>query len=69
MTTTETTGLVIEKMRKIVLFAIGIACDGLCLPSASNQPIWPRRATITVTPGNVPLSISRLKMSDMRCRP
>ena len=25
---------------------------GLCLPSASNQPIWPRRATITVTPGD-----------------
>ena len=40
---------------------------GLCLPSASNQPIWPRRATITVAPGRVPLSISRLKASDIRC--
>ena len=40
---------------------------GLCRPSASNQPIWPRRATITVAPGRVPLSISRLNASDMRC--
>src|SRR5450759_1416127 len=67
MMPTETIGLVIEKMRKRVLCAIGVAAVGLCLPSASNQPIWPRRATITVAPGRVPLSISRLKASDMRC--
>src|SRR5215467_8114293 len=32
---------------------------------ASNQPIWPRRATITVAPGMVPLSTSRLNASDI----
>ena len=64
---TETIGLVIEKMRNRVLCAIGAAASGLCLPSASNQPIWPRRATIMVTPGMVPLSISRLNASDIRC--
>ena len=69
MMPTETIGLVIEKMRKMVSCAIGAAAAGLCLPSASNQPIWPRRATITVAPGMVPLSISRLKASDIRCRP
>ena len=63
----ETIGFVMEKMRKIVSCAIGAEAAGLCLPSASNQPIWPRRATITVAPGRVPLSISRLKASDMRC--
>ena len=63
----ETIGLVIEKMRKTVSRAIGAAASGLCLPSASNQPIWPRRATITVAPGRVPLSISRLNASDRRC--
>ena len=63
----ETIGLVIEKMRKMVSCAIGAAAAGLCLPSASNQPIWPRRATIMVTPGMVPLSISRLNASDIRC--
>ena len=63
----ETIGLVIEKMRKMVSCAIGVVAAGLCLPSASNQPIWPRRATITVAPGMVPLSISRLNASDMRC--
>src|ERR1700761_6934578 len=63
----ETIGLVIEKMRNKVSCAIGAADVGLCLPSASNQPIWPRRATMTVAPGRVPLSISRLKMSDIRC--
>ncbi len=68
MMPTETIGLVIEKMRKIELCAIGVEAAGLCLPSASNQPIWPFRATITVTPGMVPLSISRLKASDIRCR-
>ncbi len=41
---------------------------GLCRPIASNHPIWPRRATITVAPGRVPLSTSRLKASDIRCR-
>ena len=46
---------------------MGAAAVGLCLPSASNQPIWPRRATITVAPGSVPLSISRLNASDIRC--
>ena len=48
--------------------AIGAADAGLCRPSASNQPIWPRRATRTVTPGMVPLSISRLNASDIRCK-
>ena len=67
MMPTETIGLVIEKMRKMVSCAIGAEAAGLCLPSASNQPIWPRRATIMVTPGMVPLSISRLNASDMRC--
>ena len=47
--------------------AIGAAAAGLCRPIASNQPIWPRRATITVAPGRVPLSTSRLKASDIRC--
>src|SRR6201746_2712546 len=46
--------------------AIGALSAGFCAPSASNQPIWPRRATITVTPGMVPLSISRLNASDIR---
>ena len=63
----ETIGLVIEKMRNRVSCAIGAAAAGLCLPSASNQPIWPRRATITVAPGMLPLSISRLNASDIRC--
>src|SRR5450631_3155085 len=63
----ETIGFVIEKMRKIEFCAIGAGAAGFCLPSASNQPIWPRRATITVMPGRVPLSISRLKASDIRC--
>src|SRR5258707_15862895 len=45
---------------------IGALGAGFCLPSASNQPIGPRRATITVTPGMVPLSISRLNASDIR---
>src|ERR1700681_4472156 len=63
----ETIGLVIEWIRKIVFWVIGVEAAGLCLPSASNQPIWPRRATITVTPGTVPLSISRLNASDIRC--
>jgi hypothetical protein len=63
----ETIGFVIEKMRKIELWAIGVAAAGLCRPRASNQPIWPRRATIMVTPGMVPLSMSRLKASDIRC--
>ena len=63
----ETIGLVIEKMRKRVSCAIGAAPAGFCRPSASNQPIWPRRATIMVTPGMVPLSMSRLNASDMRC--
>ena len=67
MMPTETIGLVIENTRNRLLCAIGAAAAGLCLPSASNQPIWPRRATITVTPGMVPLSISRLNASDMRC--
>ena len=40
---------------------------GFGVPIASNQPIWPRRATITVMPGRVPFSISRLNASDMRC--
>src|SRR5665213_2360029 len=63
----ETMGLVIEKIRNRVSCAIGAAAAGLCWPSASNQPIWPRRATIRVAPGRVPLSISRLKVSDIRC--
>src|ERR1700720_2628003 len=67
MTPTETIGFVIEKMRKIELCAIGAEAAGFCLPSASNQAIWPRRATITVTPGMVALSMSRLNASDMRC--
>ncbi len=63
----ETIGLVIEKMRKRVSCAIGVAAAGFCRPSASNQPIWPRRATMMITPGMVPLSISRLNASDIRC--
>src|SRR3979411_2480391 len=38
----------------------GVVLAGFCLPSASNQAIWPRRATIMVTPGMAPLSMSRL---------
>src|SRR3954454_14192614 len=68
MMPTDTIGLVIEKMRKIESCAIGAAPVGLCLPSASNQPTLPCRATSTVTPGMVPLSISRLKASDMAWR-
>ena len=68
MMPTETIGLVIEKMRKMLSCAIGAPAAGFCRPIASNQPIWPRRATITVAPGRVPLSTSRLKASDMRCR-
>ena len=68
MMPTETIGLVIEKMRKMLSCAIGALAAGLCRPIASNQPIWPRRATITVAPGRVPLSTSRLKASDIRCR-
>src|SRR5580700_8780104 len=67
MMATETIGLVIEKMRKMLFCAIGVPPAGLCLPSASNQPIWPRRATMMVTPGMVPLSISRENASDIRC--
>src|ERR1700722_12712820 len=67
MTPMETIGLVIEKMRKRVSCAIGAAPAGFCRPSASNQPIWPRRATMMVTPRMVPLSISRENASDIRC--
>src|SRR5258708_6689099 len=67
MTPIETIGFVIEKIRKIESCAIGALLRGSCLPSASNQPIWPRRATMMVTPGMVPLSMSRLNASDMRC--
>ena len=67
MMPTETIGLVIEKMRKIESLAIGALLAGFCWPIASNQPIWPRLATITVTPGAVPLSTSRLNASDIRC--
>src|SRR5713226_6959297 len=63
----EAIGLVMEKIRKMVLCAIAEEDAGLCLPSASNQPIWPRRATITVMPGRVPFSISRLNAFDMCC--
>ena len=52
MMPTETIGLVMEKMRNRVLCAIGAGLAGFCRPSASNQPIWPRRATIMVTPGD-----------------
>ena len=48
--------------------AIGAPVAGFCAPSASNQPTWPRRATRMVTPGTVPLSISRWNASDIRCR-
>ncbi|MHC2372472.1 hypothetical protein ACVIQT_007120 [Bradyrhizobium diazoefficiens] len=68
MTATETIGLVIEKIRKIESSAIGVDTAGLWRPSASNQPTWPRRATSTVIPGTVPLSISRLKASDIAWR-
>src|SRR6267142_4360946 len=68
MMPTETIGLVIEKIRKMLSCAIGAEAEGFCRPIASNQPIWPRRATMTVAPGRVPLSTSRLKASDMRCR-
>src|SRR5271155_4050247 len=64
----ETIGLVMEKMRKIVSRIIGALVLGSCLPSASNQPIWPPLATMTVAPGMVPLSISRWKTSDIRCK-
>src|SRR6185437_9955352 len=68
MIPTETIGLVMEKMRKIELCAIGTLEAGLCRPIASNQQIWPRRATSTVAPGMVPLSTSRLNASDIACR-
>src|SRR6185312_2013609 len=68
MMPTETIGLVIEKMRKMLSCVIGALAAGLWRPIASNQPIWPRRATMTVAPGRVPLSTSRLKASDIRCR-
>ncbi len=64
----ETIGLVIEKIRNRLSCAIGAEPAGFCRPIASNQPIWPRRATMTVAPGRVPLSTSRLKASDIRCR-
>src|SRR5438045_9600968 len=63
----DTIGFVIEKMRKMLLSAIGADAVGLCRPSASNQPIWPRRATMTGTPGLVPLAMTRLTASDIRC--
>src|SRR5436305_10467648 len=53
-------------MRKMLSRVIGALLAGSCRPSASNQPIWPRRATSTVTPGMVALSISRLNASDIR---
>jgi len=64
---TETIGFVIEKMRKMLSCAIGAAAAG----SAGDRvepAIWPRRATSTVAPGRVPLSTSRLKASDRRCK-
>src|SRR5581483_2456161 len=64
----ETIGLVMEKMRKIESCAMGRLSAGFCLPSASNQPIWPPLATMTVAPGMVPLSISRRNTSDIRCK-
>ena len=67
MMPTETIGLVMEKMRKSVSCAIGALAVGLCFPTASNQPILPRRATSTVAPGSVPLSTSRLNASDSFC--
>src|ERR1700694_3526842 len=65
MMPTETIVCVIEAMRKMALCAIGAERAGFCLPNASNQPIWPRRGTITVTPGMAPLSLSRLNASDL----
>src|SRR5262249_22684353 len=47
--------------------SVGVDESGPCRPMASNQPIWPRLATMTVAPGRVPLSTSRLKVSDIRC--
>src|SRR5580698_2550443 len=55
-------------MRKMVSCAIGAGAAGLCWPTASNQAIWPRRATSMVAPGMVPLSTSRLNASDRRCK-
>ena len=54
-------------IHKRMFGVIGAVVDGFCWPSASNQPIWPRRATMMVTPGMVPLSISRLNASEARC--
>src|ERR1700733_6163073 len=68
MTPIETIGLVMEKMRKIVSGVIGAFAPGSCLPSTSNQPIWPPLATMMVAPGMVPLSISRWNTSDIRCK-
>src|SRR3982750_2062056 len=67
MVPTETIGLVIEKMRNTLSFAIGAAEAGACRRVASTQPIWPRRATMKVRPGRVPLSTSRRKASEARC--
>src|SRR5258707_9591121 len=67
MMPTETIGLVIEKMGNRLSLAIGAGPCGLCRRIASNQPIWPLRATRTVAPGRVPLSTSRLKASDRSC--
>ena len=39
MMPTETIGLVIEKMRKMLSCAIGVAAAGLWRPIVSNQPI------------------------------
>jgi hypothetical protein len=64
----ETIGLVIEKMRNRLSCVIGADAAGFCRPIASNQPIWPRRATMTVAPGRVRLSTSRLKASDISCK-
>src|SRR5260370_3139641 len=67
MTRIETIGFVIEKIRKIESCASGPLPRGSFLGSAPTEPIWPRRAAMMVTPGMVPLSMSRLNASDMRC--
>jgi hypothetical protein len=55
---TDTTGLVIERMRKMASCGIGAAASGRNRPSASNNATRPWRASSTTAPGKRRRSMS-----------
>ncbi len=68
MIETPTTGLVIDMMRKIASFCIGLRDSMSIKPCASRCAMRPWRATSVTAPEKVPASMWRLINSVMRCR-